>query len=141
MNLERWRALLPVAVVALSGFLMASCNDDSPTNADGMVTAATVSADPGTGSSTTSFNFTGQITTTDAATVTYRWEHDNGDMTDIATLPFDAAGTKSVTHAWDPDGCSILTSNDRWARLVVLTPNAMTSTQAIVHIQPSVTCP
>jgi hypothetical protein len=138
MRLEK---LLPVTALALSALLMGACDDDSPTNADGMVTNASVSANPGTGNASTTFNFTGQISTTDAATVTYRWEHDNGDMTDIATLPFDDAGTKTITHTWDPEGCSILTSNDRWARLVVLTPNALTSSQAVVHIEPSVTCP
>ncbi len=138
MRLERF---IPITALAVSALLMGACDNDSPTNADGMVSATTVSASPGTGNASTTFNFTGLITTTDAATVTYRWEHDNGDMTDITTLAFDEAGTKTVTHTWDPEGCSILTSNDRWARLVVLTPNAMTSSQTIVHVEPSVTCP
>ena len=71
---------------------------------------------------TTPFVFTGQITTTGPAEVTYRWAHDDGTMTPVATLTFSGPSTQTVTHTWDTVGCAT-TERNRWARLVIVSPN------------------
>jgi hypothetical protein len=140
MRLQRHRRAGAVSSLLFAAVLMGACDDDNPSDADGSVTAATVSVNPGTGSAETVFNFNGQITVSDDAPVTYRWEHDNGDLSPIASLDFDDAGTQTVTHTWDPPGCSLV-GQDRWVRLQVLTPNPMTSSQTLFHVDPAAVCP
>jgi hypothetical protein len=140
MKLRRWRGALLALPFAGLALAMSACNDDNGTNSTGAVSQAAVTVSPVSGPTATTFTFTGEITTSGKATVTYRWEHDDGTMTDVATLSFDNAGTQTVSHTWDPGGCAT-SSRDRWARLDVLTPNTINSAQTFVKQDASQSCP
>jgi hypothetical protein len=140
MELKRWRhalLALPVAGLALA---LGACNNDNGTNSNGAVSTTAVTVTPVSGPTATTFTATGQITTSGKATVTYRWERDDGTMSDVQTLTFDNASTQSVTTTWDPGGCST-SSRTRWIKLDVLTPNVMTSTQTNFTQDASANCP
>ena len=140
MKTRCWRhalLALPFAGLALA---MGACNNDNGTGSTGAVSTAAVSVSPVSGPTTTMFTFTGQITTSGKATVTYRWERDDGTLSDVQTLTFDNAGTQTVTTTWDPGGCST-SSRDRWVRLDVLTPNAVNSSQTAFTQSASTSCP
>ena len=139
MESRRWRhalLALPIAGLALA---LGACNNDNGTNSTGAVSQTAVTVSPVSGPTPTSFTFTGQITTSGKATVTYRWERDDGTMSDVQTLTFDNAATQTVTTSWDPGGCST-SSRARWVRLDVLTPNAMNSSQAAFTQDASPSC-
>ena len=139
MELRRWRQVLLALPLVGMALAVGACNDDNGTNSTGAVSATTVAVAPATGPTATQFTFTGQITTSGKATVTYRWERDDGTTTDVQTLTFDNAGTQTVTTTWDPGGCST-NSRARWVKLDVLTPNAMTSTQTNFTQDASASC-
>jgi hypothetical protein len=140
MELRGWRlALLAVPFAGLA-LAMGACNSDNGTNSTGAVSTAAVTVTPVSGSSATTFAFSGQITTSGKATVTYRWVRDDGTMSDVTSLAFDSASTQTVTTTWDPGGCST-SSRARWVQLEVLTPNAMNSSQAAFTQDPSPSCP
>jgi len=140
MEMKRWHGALLALPVAGLALATSGCDDNNATNATGAVSQTAVTVSPASGPTATMFNFTGQIATSGKAEVTYRWEHDDGSMTPVASLSFDSAGTQIVTHAWDPGGCST-SSRDRWVKLDVLTPNAMSSTQTFVKQDASPSCP
>lgn len=99
-----------------------------PGGEDLAVTSVTASVSPATfsGPCPHTINFSGQIAANGPGEVTYRWERSNGNMGPIKSVTFDTAGTKTVTSAnWE-----LTQSGTYWAKLHVLTPNAMSSTQA-----------
>ena len=141
MRLQGWRAVLAVAPLAALSLALTSCSDDdNGTGSSPTVTATTVSVAPVSGASTTPFVFTGEITSSGAGPVTFRWVHDDGTQTDTQTVNFTGAGTQSVTHTWDSIGCST-SSRSKWAQLQILTPNAMNSTQTTITVNAASSCP
>jgi hypothetical protein len=65
-----------------------------------------------------SVSFDGTIETNGPATVTYRWETSQGDVSGDITLVFTAFGAQAVTENYH-----IGAAADYWVRLHVLTPN------------------
>ncbi len=72
-----------------------------------------------------SATYTGKITTNGAGTVSYRWVRSDGTG-ETRTLNFSAAGTQAVANVT----MNYTHSATHWAKLEVLAPNAMSSTQA-----------
>lgn len=72
------------------------------------------------------FIFNGTITTNGAGSVTYRWERSDGTLGPIQSLPFAFAGTQNVV----PDSWSLNFTTGGWARLQIISPNALLSPQA-----------
>ena len=109
-----------------------SSNQATFTNSCGIipfaVTATTASVSPSTysGACPGTFNFSGNITTTGAGSVTYQWERSDGVTGPTQTLTFNAAGTQPAAAAsWQ------LGANGAfWERVHVLTPTDITSNQA-----------
>jgi len=71
------------------------------------------------------FTFTGSITATGPIAVSYRWERSDGASSSPQTVTFAGAGTKTVTTTW-----TLFGAYAGWERLVILSPNALTSNQA-----------
>jgi hypothetical protein len=131
-------AAAPLAVLSLA--LTGCDDDDNGTGSSATVTATTVSVAPVSGASSTPFVFTAEITSTGSGPVTYRWVHDDGFQTDTQTLNFTGAGTQTVTHTWDNISCST-SSRSKWVQLQILTPNAISSTQTAITVNPASSCP
>jgi hypothetical protein len=88
------------------------------------VTSVTANTDPSTftGACPKTFTFYATITANGPGTVTYRWERSDGGYSDIQSVKFYEAGTKTTTLQWE-----LSTSSSGWHRVHVLTPNSMTS--------------
>jgi hypothetical protein len=141
MRLQGWRAVLAAAPLAVLSLALTSCSDDdNGTGSSATVTATTVRVAPVSGMPSTPFVFTGEITATGSGPVTFRWVHDDGTQTDTQTLNFTGAGTQTVTHTWDNISCST-SERSKWAKLEVLTPNAMSSTQTAITVNAATSCP
>lgn len=80
------------------------------------------------------FSFIGHITTNKAGTVTYFWETSGGYQTEDRTLNFTSAATKQLTDFFI---IGINQSGTGWAKLVVISPNEKSSSNATW----TVTCP
>ena len=109
-----------------------SSNQATFTNSCGttpvVVTATTASVSPSTysGACPGTFNFSGNITTNGAGTVTYRWERSDGATAPTQTLTFNAAGTQpAAATSWQLGATGAF-----WERVHVLTPNDISSNQA-----------
>jgi hypothetical protein len=98
------------------------------------VTKVTVSASPksytGACTPSTTFTFTGKITTNGAGTVTYKWERSDGASSSEDTITFSDAGTKTVTTTWTYGGAGNVGTS--WERLHVTDPNDIKSSKAEV---------
>ena len=70
-----------------------------------------------TGACPKTFTFYATITANGPGTVTYRWERSDGGYSDIQSITFNEAGTKTTTFQWDLSG-----SATGWHRIHVLTP-------------------
>jgi len=88
---------------------------------------------PSSNSCPTTFNFSGQITTNGAGTVTYVWERSDGAIAPNQNLVFGSAGTQMVNN----DTWSIGAAGTHWERVRIVSPNAVTSNQATFTL----TCP
>mgnify|MGYP001567226316 CR=1 FL=1 len=89
------------------------------------VTAA-VSPTSYTGSCPKKFDFTANITTNAAGTVTYKWARSDGAGAPTHTLVFASAGTQPAT----PDDWTLSSSGTKWEKIQILTPNSLESNQA-----------
>jgi hypothetical protein len=69
------------------------------------------------GSCPKTFTFYATITVNGPGTVTYRWERSDGGYSDIQSIAFSGAGTKTATLQWDLSGTA-----SGWHRVHVLTP-------------------
>jgi len=74
------------------------------------------------------YNFAGTITTSGAATVTYKWERSDGTSGQTQSITFGSAGTQAVSSSWTLGSHGF--SYNGWERLHVLTPNDISSGQA-----------
>jgi len=96
------------------------------------VTRAVASADPldYTGACPKSVSISADIIATDAGTVTYRWESNDGSK-DGATfnIGFGGAGMQTVTTSWNL-GSAGKTFENYWVRIHVLSPTDVTSNNA-----------
>jgi len=70
-----------------------------------------------TGACPKTFTFYATITANGPGTVTYRWERSDGGYSDVQSITFNEAGTKTTTLQWDLSG-----SASGWHRIHVLTP-------------------
>jgi len=70
-----------------------------------------------TGTCPKTFTFYATITANGPGTVTYRWERSDGGYSDIQSITFYEAGSKTTTLQWDLSG-----SATGWHRIHVLTP-------------------
>ncbi len=70
-----------------------------------------------TGACPKTFTFNATITATGPGTVTYRWERSDGGYSDVQSITFYEAGTKTTTLQWE-----LSTSASGWHRIHVLTP-------------------
>ncbi|MGB8708135.1 MAG: hypothetical protein WCD72_09380 [Dehalococcoidia bacterium] len=70
-----------------------------------------------TGACPKTFTFYATITANGPGTVTYRWERSDGGYSDIQSITFYEAGTKTTTLQWELSG-----SASGWHRIHVLTP-------------------
>ncbi len=70
-----------------------------------------------TGACPKTFTFYATITANGPGTVTYRWERSDGGSSDIQSINFSEAGSKTTTLQWDLGG-----SATGWHRVHVLTP-------------------
>jgi hypothetical protein len=93
--------------------------------------AAAVTPKSGTAGWSTprSYDFTGVITVSGPTTVSYRWERSTGELEPIQQLAFDGAQSLAVAHSWSMSFCTG-EARERWARLVVISPNAIESGRA-----------
>ena len=91
------------------------------------VTGVTANTDPATftGACPKTFTFSAAITANGPGTVTYRWERSDGGSSDVQSITFNAAGTKTIMLQWE-----LSTSSSGWYRVHVLTPNNAVSNQA-----------
>lgn len=97
------------------------------------VTAVTVSVAPlSTNVCPQLFVFSGTITVDGPTTVNYEWEQSDGSPTVPGSIMFAAAGSQNVNHNWLIPGPLI--QNGMWARINILTPNAMNSNQATFDV-------
>ena len=78
-----------------------------------------------TGACPKTFTFYATITANGPGTVTYRWERSDGGSSDVQSITFNAAGTKTIMLQWE-----LSTSSSGWYRVHVLTPNNAVSNQA-----------
>lgn len=131
------RLFVGILATAVLAVLAVACGDSS--TSPGVVSAATVSVNPASGSANTTFTFDSVISTTAATDVTYQWERDTGELSAIQSLTFTGASSQSVAHSWQPGGCSTL-SRTRWVRLIVLTPNHLVSRQAVFTVGALTSC-
>jgi hypothetical protein len=71
------------------------------------------------------FDFTADITTNGAGTVTYYWERSDGSTTSEDSIDFSAAGTQSVSMSWDPGRSGIVSPDPfhGWVRIYIDNPN------------------
>ncbi|MBN2462550.1 MAG: hypothetical protein JXB43_02995 [Dehalococcoidia bacterium] len=70
-----------------------------------------------TGACPKTFTFYATITANGPGTVTYRWERSDGGYSDIQSITFYEAGTKTTTLQWELSGPA-----SGWHRIHVLTP-------------------
>jgi len=91
------------------------------------VTGATASVSPASynGACPGVFNFSANITTNGAGTVTYRWERSDGAVGPTQSLTFGGPGTQTVTTSW-----SLGARGTFWERIHILSPNDAYSNQA-----------
>lgn len=78
-------------------------------------------------------NFTGQITTDGPTNVTYEWEQSDGTTVGPLAILFPGPGSLPVNHTWN-FGAPPIILNGLWARINVLSPNALSSTQATFDV-------
>lgn len=78
-------------------------------------------------------NFSGKITTDGPTSVTYEWERSDGTKIGPATISFGGPGTQTVTDSWSFGSPPIILSG-LWERINVLTPNALSSSQATFDV-------
>jgi hypothetical protein len=130
--------ILRTLCIALFALAAVACSD-SPSYSSGAVVSAAVNVNPPSGDASTTYNFTGVITTSGAATVQYQWERDTGELSSAETLRFTGPSSQSVAHSWRPGGCSTST-RQKWARLLVLDPNRMVSNRGDFRIDAELLC-
>ncbi|MBI3380102.1 hypothetical protein HY029_05085 [Candidatus Gottesmanbacteria bacterium] len=102
----------------------------TPTPVVFSVTSVTASVDPANHSGTCpkQFNFSAQITSNTAGTVTYKWERSDGAGASTQSLSFSGAATQTVTDSWTLGGSGF--SYSGWEKVTILTPNSTSSNQA-----------
>jgi hypothetical protein len=126
-------------LVVLASLAAMGCDDTGTTGPSGFVTEAGTSVNPASGSASTTFTFSALIVTSGAATVTYQWERDTGELGPTQTLNFTGASAQAVSETWTPGGCST-SSRQRWIRVLVVSPNVMAGRRAEFTISPALTC-
>lgn len=72
----------------------------------------------------TTFNFSADIGVSRDGQVTYVWERSDGVSAPTQAITFTSAISQPVTHTWDLD-----TTGTYWARLRIISPTAVSSTQ------------
>lgn len=100
----------------------------TPTPISFQVTGVVAAVSPTSSNSCpTTFNFTANITTNAAGTVTYKWERSDGATGATENLVFDSAQTKTVETTWNIENDE---PPQKWERVHILTPNDISSNQA-----------
>jgi hypothetical protein len=103
---------------------VATVNSVIPTPIPFSVTSVTANTDPSTfnGVCPKTFTFYTTITANGPGTVTYRWERSDGGYSDVQSVTFYQAGTKTTALQWELNA-----SASGWHRVHILSPNDVTS--------------
>lgn len=100
----------------------------SPTPTLFSVTGVTAAVSPTSyiGPCPKKFEFTANITTNGAGTVTYKWARSDGAGSPTETLVF----TSATTQPASPDSWTLSSPGSKWEKIQILTPNTLDSNQA-----------
>lgn len=103
----------------------------TPTPIAFQVTALTANVTPTnySGACPKQFDFTGNITSNSAGTLTYKWVRSDGASGSTQSMTFGAAGTQAANaDSWTLGGTGFTYSG--WEKIQILTPNSIESTPA-----------